>query len=94
MKHRLANSLPEKIILAIVALIVLTYILFISVPILAVFLKIEPSQINNQLRDAGIIEAIKLSLITAGIATVLAFVLAVPTAYFMVTRNFPRKSHH
>ena len=92
MKHRFASSVPEKIIIALVVLIVITYILFISVPILAVFLKIEPSQINNQLRDAGIIEAVKLSLITAGIATVIAFVLAVPTAYFMVTRSFPGKA--
>jgi molybdate transport system permease protein len=92
LKHRLANSLPEKIILVIVALIVLTYVLFVSVPILAVFLKIEPSQINNQLRSAGIIEAVKLSLITAGTATAIAFVLAVPTAYFMATRNFHGKA--
>jgi len=92
LKHGLANSLPEKIILVIVALIVLTYVLFISVPILAVFLRIEPNQISNQLRNAGIIEAVKLSLITAGTATAIAFVLAIPTSYFMATRNFRGKA--
>jgi molybdate transport system permease protein len=92
LKHRFANSTPEKIILALIILIALTYVLFISVPILAVFLKMDPSQINNQLRDAGIIEAVKLSLITAGLATVVGFVLAVPTAYFMVTRSFKGKA--
>ena len=92
MKFNFGNSIPDKIIILIVALIVVTYFLFITVPILAIFLKIEPNQIGNQIRNAGIIEAIKLSLITAGVATVIAFVLAVPSAYFMVTRNFPGKT--
>ena len=92
MKHSFANSISDKIIIIIIGLIVLTYFLFVSVPILAVFLKIEPSQVSAQIRNAGIIEAIKLSLITSGIATVIAFVLAVPSAYFIVTRNFPGKA--
>jgi molybdate transport system permease protein len=92
LKHSFANSLSEKIIIIIVGLIVLTYFLFVAIPILAVFLKIEPNQVSAQLRNAGIIEAIKLSLITSGAATLIAFVLAVPSAYFMVTRNFPGKA--
>jgi molybdate transport system permease protein len=92
LKHRFANSLPEKILIALIVLIAVTYVLFISVPVLAVFLKIDPSQIGNQLSNEGIIEAIQLSLITAGIATVIGFVLAVPTAYFMVTRSFHGKA--
>lgn len=92
MKQSFANSISDKIIIIIIALIVITYFLFITVPILAVFLKIEPSQVSAQIRNAGIIEAIKLSLITSAIATVIAFVLAVPSAYFIVTRNFPGKT--
>ena len=92
MKHRFAKSLTDKIIILVVALIILTYFLFVTIPLLAVFLKIEPSQVNAQLRNAGIIEAIKLSLITSSIATVIAFVLAIPSAYFIVTRNFPGKA--
>jgi len=92
LKHRFAQSIPDKIIILIVALIVITYFLFITIPLLAVFLKIEPSQVSAQIRNAGILEAIKLSLITSGAATLIAFVLAVPSAYFMVTRSFPGKT--
>jgi molybdate transport system permease protein len=92
LKHSLANSVSNKIIIVIVGLIVLTYVLFVTLPILAVFLRIEPSQVSAQLRNAGIMEAIKLSLITSGAATLIAFLLAVPSAYFMVTRNFPGKT--
>lgn len=92
MKRSWALSLGEKIIIAVVILIVVAYFLFVTVPLLSVFLKVEPSQISNQLRNAGITEAITLSLITSVSATLIAFVLAVPSAYFMVTRNFPGKS--
>ena len=92
MKQSFTNSLSDKILIVIVGLIVLTYFLFVTLPILAVFLKIEPSQISAQLRNAGIIEAIKLSLITSSAATLIAFVLAVPSAYFIVTRKFPGKT--
>ncbi len=92
MKHSFVKSLSDKIIIVILILIVLTYFLFVFVPILAIFLRIEPSQVNAQLHNAGIIEAIKLSLFTAGASTLIAFVLAVPTAYFMATRNFPGKT--
>lgn len=92
MKHRFAKSIPDKVIISIVALIVVTYFLFITIPLLAVFLKIEPDQVSNQIRNAGIIEAIKLSLLTSGAATLIAFVLVIPSAYFMVTRNFPGKT--
>jgi len=70
----------------------LTYFLFVTIPIIGIFLKIEPSQVNAQLHNAAIINAIELSLFTSGTATLIAIVLTVPTAYFMVTRNFPGKT--
>ena len=92
MNHKISNSLSNKIILVILGLIVLTYFLFVALPILAVFLRIEPDQISSQLQNSQIIDAIKLSLFTSAIATLIVFVLAVPTAYFMATRKFPGKA--
>jgi molybdate transport system permease protein len=92
LKHTFAKSLPDKIIIAILILIVITYFLFVILPIVAVFLRIEPNQVNAQLQNPGIIEAIKLSLYTSAISAVIALVLGVPTAYFMATRNFPGKT--
>ncbi|MGD0451628.1 MAG: ABC transporter permease [Candidatus Bathyarchaeia archaeon] len=92
MKRTFANSLSNKIVIVILAIIVLTYFLFVLLPIVAVFLRIEPSQVNAQLHNTVILEAIKLSLFTSGVATLIALVLAVPTAYFMATRNFHGKT--
>jgi len=91
-RHNLADSISDKVILAVLGIIVLTYFLFIGLPILSLFLRMEPSQISNQLRNAGIIEAIELSLTTSIAATLIAIALTVPTAYFIVTRNFRGKA--
>ena len=92
MKHNLTNTLSNKIIIVILGFIVLTYFLFVALPIAAIFLRIDPSQVNTQLHNAQIIETIKLSLYTSAVATLIAFVLTVPTAYFMATRKFPGKA--
>ena len=91
-KRTFGNSLSDKMVILILGLLVLTYFLFVTLPIIGIFLKIEPGQINAQLHNAAIIDAIQLSLFTSGTATLIAFVLTVPTAYFMTTRNFPGKS--
>src|ERR1035437_2815778 len=92
MKRKFTTSLSNKIIIVILGLIVLTYFLFVALPIVAVFLRINPSQVSAQVQNSQIIEAIKLSLFTSAVATLIAFVLAVPTAYFMATRKFPGKA--
>jgi molybdate transport system permease protein len=92
MKRTFTTSLSNKIVLVILGLIILTYFLFITLPIAAVFLRIDPSQVNAQLQNSQIINAIKLSLFTSAIATIIAFVFAVPTAYFLATRKFPGKA--
>ena len=84
--------MSNKIVIVILAIIVLTYLLFVLLPIVAVFLRIQPSQVNAQLHNTVILEAIKLSLFTSAVATLIALVLAVPTAYFLATRNFRGKA--
>jgi molybdate transport system permease protein len=80
--------LVDKASLVILALIVITYVLFVALPILAVFLRIDFAQITDQLGKKEIIDAIQLSLYTSAIATIIAFIFAVPTGYFMATRKF------
>lgn len=83
--------LVDKASIVILALITAAYILFIALPILAVFLRIDLGQVSSQMQNQAIIDAIQLSLYTSAIATLIAFVFAVPTGYFMATRKFPGK---
>jgi molybdate transport system permease protein len=84
-------SFIDKSSLVILALIVITYFIFIALPLASVFLRLDTTQVSTQLQAWQVISAIQLSLYTSAIATLIAFVLAVPSAYFMATRNFPGK---
>jgi len=85
-------TLIDKSAIVILALIVITYLIFITLPIASIFLNLDPTQIGTQLQNWQVINAIQLSLYTSAIAALLAFILAVPSAYFMATRNFPGKT--
>lgn len=52
----------------------------------------DPTQALTQLQNPTIINAIVLGLVTSSVATVMAFVFAVPTAYLLATRDFPGKA--
>jgi molybdate transport system permease protein len=82
------SQLTDKTMLAVLMLIVAAYIVFLSLPIVSVFLKFDLTQISSQLQTPGIINAIQLSLYTSLAATVCSVILAVPTGYFLATRKF------
>jgi molybdate transport system permease protein len=92
LKHTISDSVSNKIVIVILVLIVLTYLLFIVLPIIAVFLRINPYQVSAQLQNRQIINAVELSLFTSAIAAIVSLLLAVPTAYFMATKKFPGKA--
>jgi molybdate transport system permease protein len=88
-KKTLKNSqIIDKTTLILLTVIVITYIIFLTLPIASIFLKFDLTQISSQLQTMEIINAIKLSLYTSLIATVLSIILAVPTGYFLATRKF------
>ena len=81
----------DKASIVILALIVITYIAFHRTTNIGCLLKnrLKPNQQPNA--NKAIINAIQLSLYTSAIATLIAFIFAVPTGYFMATRKFPGK---
>jgi molybdate transport system permease protein len=82
----------DKTTIVLLMLIVGPYISFLVLPIVAVFLKFDLTQISTQLQNPGIKQAIELSLYTSLIATLCSIILAVPTGYFLATRRFYGKS--
>lgn len=82
----------DKTVFVIFLIIVVTYISFLVLPILAVFLKFDLTQISAQLQTPGVVQAIRLSLYSSLISTLCAIILAVPTGYFLATRKFYGKT--
>jgi len=85
------SQILDKATIILLIGIMVTYIIFLALPIISIFLKFDLTQINSQLQTPEIINAIKLSLYTSLIATCLSIILAVPTGYFLATRKFHGK---
>jgi len=86
------SKIADKTALVFLMIIVVTYIIFLTLPIISVFLKFDLTQISSQLQNPDIINAIKLSLYTSLISTIISIILAVPTGYFLATRKFYGKA--
>ena len=82
----------NKLALIILGVLVLFFMLFISIPIIAVFLRLSPNQALSQLQNPQIINAIVLTLLTSVVATAASFFFAIPTAYLLATKEFRGKA--
>lgn len=67
-------------------------LVFLTVPIAAIFLEAGPGELIGALDDDTTLDALRLSLVTSGIALALILALGTPVAYFLATRRFRGRS--
>jgi molybdate transport system permease protein len=67
-------------------------LLFLALPIAAIFLRISPAELFAQLGDEAAVDAIIVSLKTSAIAHVFILGVGTPTAYLLATRRFRGRS--
>ncbi len=72
---------------ALVAALTLT-LLFLTLPIVAIFVDTGPLDLFSSLGDEGALEALRLSLVCSGIAVAIIIVVGTPAAYLLATRRF------
>jgi|LSQX01.2.fsa_nt_gb molybdate transport system permease protein len=65
--------------------------LLLVVPVLSLYIKISPMTFINALGNGQVFSPLFLSLITSGIATLIAFILGVAVAYTLVFKDIPFK---
>ena len=63
-------------------------LVFLTLPIAAIFLEAGPAELVAGLDDPQALEALRLSLIASTVALALILVLGTPTAYLLATRSF------
>jgi molybdate transport system permease protein len=66
--------------------------LFLVLPLLGLLIRAPWSDIRQQLSEPGIGAALRLSLVTATLATAIALVLGVPLAWVLARTNLPGRS--
>ena len=67
-------------------------LLFLVLPLAAIFLRIPPVELFRQLGDEAAVDAIVVSLKTSAIAHVVILVVGTPAAYLLATRRFRGRS--
>lgn len=66
----------------------LPLLLFIVIPIVAIFLRITPADLLDSLNQAQAIKAVRLSLWTSLVTTIVAWIVGTPVAYLLAQRRF------
>ena len=65
---------------------------FLALPVVAIFLRVSPVTLLNELHDPVARDALVVSLRTSALAQALVVVLGTPTAYVLATRRFRGRS--
>lgn len=66
----------------------LIFLLFIIIPLVAVFYNLDVTKVLRELRNPGVVDALSLGVMTSSLTSLLSFLFGVPTAYLLATRNF------
>lgn len=69
-------------------LLALPLLFFFAFPIIAIFLRISPSDLLENLKQAQVVKAVRLSLLTSLISTVVTWFIGTPVAYLLAQRRF------
>jgi molybdate transport system permease protein len=67
-------------------------LLFLTLPIVAIFADVSPSELISSLGDASAQDALRLSLETTLVALALIVIVGTPAAYLLATREFRGKA--
>jgi len=65
---------------------------FLTLPILAIFLRVPPGRLIDQLSNPVVTDALIVSFKTTLIAQLLVLLFGTPTAYLLASRRFPGRS--
>jgi molybdate transport system permease protein len=73
---------------AVLAATLLVALVFLTIPIAAIFLEAGPGELISSLDSESAREALRLSLMTSGIALGIILLVGTPAAYLLATRRF------
>ena len=84
-------TFSRKLTLAVAVITVGVMVLYLSLPIVALFLRTSPLLFFNSLQEQQVVDALVLSFVTAGISLLVIIIVGTPAAYFHSRSNYPGK---
>jgi molybdate transport system permease protein len=88
---RLEGRMPESVALGFHVAASAVLVALLSLPVVALVLRIPPARLLERFRDDALLEALRLSLLTSVAATLTVMLLGLPVAYLLATKTFPGK---
>lgn len=73
----------------VVALLASTFLLFLGIPLAALLLHEPPALLWHAFQQPDVLTALKLSLATTGVSTLLAVLFGIPVAYILARTHVP-----
>src|SRR5687768_9429899 len=70
-------------------LLALPLLLFLALPLVAIFLRTSPVRLLANLSDPQVIQAVSLSLVTTLLTLAVTLIFGTPVAYLLARRDFP-----
>ena len=83
------RSVTRRVFPVVLVLATALVLVFLTLPLVAVFLDVPPADLLASLDDEGALEALRLSLETSVLALALIVVVGTPAAWLLATRSFP-----
>lgn len=80
-----------RMAIGIAALVTLLLATFLVLPFCSLLLRVSPGQMVARLADPIVWDALRLSLVTSGIATAIVVAFGLPVAWLLAMREFPGK---
>ncbi len=65
---------------------------FLVLPVLAIFLRVSPAELAGRLGDGVVLDALRVTAKTNGIAFAITLVVGTPAAYLLATTRFPGRA--
>ena len=87
--NRTARATPTRRVPFALLLPALLGVAFLTLPLVGLLVRVPWSDIAGELRGTQVLQALRLSLITASLATALSLVLGVPLAWLLARAEFP-----
>ena len=69
-------------------LLALPLLLFLLLPLVALILRVDPAGLVRNLTNPQVVQAVRLSLVTTSLSTLLALLFGTPLAYWLARRHF------
>src|SRR5690554_1046135 len=83
---------PGKVALTLlVAALLALFLLFVTIPVVSLFLRISPEAFFSSLAEPVVLDALSLSLVTATVSTVIVVVFGTPLALVNARHDYRGK---